>query len=334
MAQRDQTWPGETIGAAVLHFMSGECADPASRVRAMVGSTTAADSFGGSALGDSAPGGAADLPTRLPPGRGGGCSGPLLVMPETEAEVLECVRYAKNLGLSVSVIGGAHTPYSSLGQMVLDLQRFSDVAVDQHSRTITVGGGARAKPILEAAQAKGLMVALGTAPTVGLGLVLQGGIGHMSRQLGLALDGIVSARVVVADGRCVVASRAENAELLWALSGCGPNFGAVLSLTLAAHPAKTLSVAAHVLGCGSAGAWCTRTLLASYGERAAALPRSASADAILHFRKDGTMALGIYDYRLRGLGPGDECVRAAAGVGAGLMRDVGAAVHVRCRFRA
>ena len=302
----------------------------------MVGSTTAADSFGGSALGDSAPGGASDLPTRLPPGRGGGCSGSrLVVMPETEAEVLECVRYAKNLGLSVSVIGGAHTPYSSLGQMVLDLQRFSDVAVDQHSRTITVGGGARAKPILEAAQAKGLMVALGTAPTVGLGLVLQGGIGHMSRQLGLALDGIVSARVVVADGRCVVASRAENAELLWALSGCGPNFGAVLSLTLAAHPAKTLSVAAHVLGCGSAGAWCTRTLLASYGERAAALPRSASADAILHFRKDGTKALGVYDYQLRGLGPGDEeCVRAAAGVGAGLMRDVGAAVHVRCRFRA
>jgi FAD/FMN-containing dehydrogenase len=65
---------------------------------------------------------------------------------------------------------------------------------------------------------------------------LTGGIGWKVRKYGLAMDSLVAAEVVTADGEVVRASAAENPELFWAIRGGGGNFGIVTDFEFAAHP--------------------------------------------------------------------------------------------------
>jgi FAD/FMN-containing dehydrogenase len=62
------------------------------------------------------------------------------------------------------------------------------------------------------------------------GPLLGGGHSFLQGQYGYAVDGLVSARVVLASGKVVTASRTQNAGLFWALQGAGHNFGILASL--------------------------------------------------------------------------------------------------------
>lgn len=62
------------------------------------------------------------------------------------------------------------------------------------------------------------------------GPLLGGGHSLLQGQHGYSVDGLVSARVVLASGEIVKASHTENADLFWALQGAGHNFGIVTSL--------------------------------------------------------------------------------------------------------
>ena len=157
------------------------------------------------------------------------------------ADVIAAVNFARDHGLLLAVRGGGHNG-AGLGScddgLVIDLSPMKGVRVDPARRTVRVGAGCTTGEVDHATHAFGLAVPFGIISTTGVGgLTLSGGHGYLSRQYGLAIDNLLEADVVLADGPFVTASAQDNADLFWAIRGGGGNFGVVTSFLFQAHPA-------------------------------------------------------------------------------------------------
>ncbi len=160
------------------------------------------------------------------------------------ADVIIAVNFAREHNLLVSIRGGGHNA-GGLGicddGLVIDLSLIRYTYVDPVAKTVRVGGGSTWGDVDHATHAFGLAVPSGIISTTGVGgLTLGGGIGYLTRKYGLAIDNLLSADVVLADGRLVTASESSNADLFWALRGGGGNFGVVTSFLFKANPVDTV----------------------------------------------------------------------------------------------
>ncbi|GGK16937.1 6-hydroxy-D-nicotine oxidase [Streptomyces camponoticapitis] len=147
-------------------------------------------------------------------------------------------------GVPLSVLAGGHDWAGRAIRpdgLVIDLSGMREVSVDAVSEVATLQGGATAHDVVTAALPHGLVAVTGTVRTVDMAeLTLGGGYGPLSGRFGLALDNLVGADVVLADGRLVRADAEHDAELLWALRGGGGNFGVAVALDLRLHPVREL----------------------------------------------------------------------------------------------
>jgi FAD/FMN-containing dehydrogenase len=169
----------------------------------------------------------------------------LVVRPRDPDEVAAAVRHAVRNGLEVSVRSGGHSALghgTNTGGLVIDLAHLDAIeVVDAARRLVRVGGGATWGQVSVVLDPQGWALTAGDTADVGVGgLTLGGGIGWLVRRHGLAVDNLVGARVVTADGRLVTASAEEHPDLFWALRGGGGNFGVVVDFDFIAQPVATV----------------------------------------------------------------------------------------------
>ena len=157
----------------------------------------------------------------------------------TAQEVTEAIQFGRSQGLELSVRGGGHNFAGFAvcdGGLMIDLSGMRQVTIDPASRRAICGGGATWGDLDAASQAHSLAVTGGFISHTGIGgLTLGGGIGWLTRKVGLSCDNLVAAEVVTADRRIVRASPDEEPDLFWALRGGGGNFGVVTSFEYQLH---------------------------------------------------------------------------------------------------
>ncbi|KAG6997101.1 hypothetical protein FOFC_08899 [Fusarium oxysporum] len=191
-----------------------------------------------------------------------------IVRPTKIQHIQQCVKWALEQNVGLTVIGGSHSGQCLWPNVIaIDMSAFDQV------HTVTVGreggesnfdsaslvvveAGCNTGDIIRKTMAVSLTVPLGARPSVGSGLWLQGGIGHLARLHGLACDAIVGAVMVsVASGQVLYVGRVPSkyrpagamqseveSDRLWALKGAGTNFSIVVSVVFEAYAARTYSV--------------------------------------------------------------------------------------------
>lgn len=168
----------------------------------------------------------------------------LFAVCETPADVQAAVRSARAHGLPLSVRGGGHDWAGRAlchNGVVIDLSQMRRVDVDSKASVATIQGGTKAEDLISAAAPHGLVAATGNCGTVGMvGLTLGGGYGPLTPRSGLALDNLLGAELVLADGRLINCDTHENPDLFWALRGGGGNFGVVTSMRVRLHPVREM----------------------------------------------------------------------------------------------
>ncbi|WP_424629758.1 FAD-binding oxidoreductase [Bradyrhizobium sp. SYSU BS000235] len=162
----------------------------------------------------------------------------VIVHCRTSKDVQAVIRAARDADFPLSVRGGGHdwAGRALCGGLVIDLRSMNGVIANSKLRTAQISGGACASEVLAVSDLLGLAAVTGACGGVGMaGLTVGGGYGPLTGRFGLALDNLLAAEVVLADGRIVTARHDNEPDLFWALRGGGGNFGVITSMQHRLH---------------------------------------------------------------------------------------------------
>lgn len=164
----------------------------------------------------------------------------LVVKPTGTADVVECVNFARNHNMFLSIKGGGHNIAGTAiadGALTIDMSMMRGVLVDPVEREVRVQAGCLLGDVDRETQLHGLATVLGFVSETGVAeLTLGGGFGYLTRRFGWTVDNLLEVEIVTADGRVLRASENEHDDLFWAVRGGGGNFGVITSFTYRLHP--------------------------------------------------------------------------------------------------
>ncbi len=209
------------------------------------------------------------------------------------ADVQNAVTFASERRLLVAVKGGGHSfPGKSVceGGMMIDLSSMHSVVVDSGEKTAVVGGGALLGHLDSATFAHNLAVTTGVVSHTGVGgFTLGGGLGRVDRKFGLAIDNVISAEVVTADGQLRHVSAEENPDLHWAIRGGGGNFGVVTAFKYQLHPFDPQIYGGNVVYSFEQA----KDVLLFFAQYAKSLPDEANVELFTNVLPEGEKILGL-----------------------------------------
>jgi FAD/FMN-containing dehydrogenase len=203
------------------------------------------------------------------------------------ADVRDAVNLGREAGVELSVRGGGHNVAglaATDGGLMIDLAPMRGIHVDPADQRVRAQAGLTWNEYNRATNLYGLATTGGVVSTTGIaGLTLGGGLGWLMGKYGMAADNLESAEVVLADGRVVTASEADDPDLFWAIRGGGGNFGIATSFEYRAYPVDIIygGIAAHPLA--AAG-----EVLDFYRQFTKSLPDEVTAFAGLVHAPDGS----------------------------------------------
>ena len=217
----------------------------------------------------------------------------LIVRPRSAVDVMAAVNFARDNSLPLAVRGGAHGVAGNStcdAGLVIDFADMKGIHVDPKARTVRAEPGLKWAEFDRETQAFGLATTGGTVGDTGIaGLTLGGGFGWLGGTLGMTVDNVLSADLVLANGELVHASASENADLFWAIRGGGGNFGVVTSFTYQLHPVGPIIVGGMAVHPFSAA----NDVMRFYSEVISNAPDHLTAACALLSLPDGQKACAI-----------------------------------------
>jgi hypothetical protein len=170
------------------------------------------------------------------------CSGVVSPRPET---LSDCIRDWSG-PRPLRLCGGGTTSRAAADEnWTVDVQtHFKRLDWEPADRTVLIGAGCRMGEVLDALLPYGRTMAAGLSGLPGLGYVLTGGMGPLSRQVGLAVDQLLEIHGVWGDGTPFALSRAADGDSLeWrGLCGAAPFLGVVSEVRMTTQPVQPLWV--------------------------------------------------------------------------------------------
>ncbi|CAG8643442.1 3637_t:CDS:2, partial [Cetraspora pellucida] len=169
------------------------------------------------------------------------------VHPVDILDIQNTIKCGAELNFPIVARSGGHSSECySIGDkdcyLVVDLVNLNKITVDVTSQIAIIGTGNTLDSLYYKVNLYGFAFPGGVCPYVGVGgLILGGGMGHLSREFGCSSDNILDAQIVLANGT-VVNNAKEYPELLWAIRGAGnAGYGIVTALTLRIYPIQKIA---------------------------------------------------------------------------------------------
>jgi hypothetical protein len=145
-------------------------------------------------------------------------------------DIVTTVNFCRSNNTPIAVRGkGAHSPYGMADDaIVIDLMKMTAVRVDPEKKLVFIQAGADGGDVDHETALHNLICITGSVSHTGFaGVALGGGIGHLSRWLGAAVDSIVAYEMVSAAGEVIRVEAGKDQELFWGMRGNGASFGIV-----------------------------------------------------------------------------------------------------------
>jgi hypothetical protein len=134
------------------------------------------------------------------------------------ADVQTCLSFVQRFSLPFTPRSGGHSyaGYSTTTGLVVDITSLNAVKVNAGTGVATIGAGALLIDVYAALAPQGFSLPAGSCPTVGIaGLTLGGGVGVLGRKFGLTCDNLLSAQIILANGRVLTCNASHYPDLCW-----------------------------------------------------------------------------------------------------------------------